>query len=578
MDFEKTTKKRIIIGFIYGVVLFQVIIPAIRPSVYKLFANRQNLQQEDIRVLWFLLFFILLSLLVVLIDFYSSRKKKGLKNLLPYFSEDFVNKELENVIPHHILLEAPSDFDEPSKAIESGTTRFHAIKYFKNKIIGKPNNKYVMLFAGAGMGKTNFLINLYMALIKDGSYNYKVRLIPLNNLKGIKEVYELPIDEKRETVLLLDALDEDKKAIENCNSRLSELCELLWDFKNIIISCRTQFFPSENNQPKTILLPNPEGGTYSFLNIYVSPFTYDECKKYINKKFNVLKGGYKYKKNRALSILNNNKLIMARPMIISNIGKLVSSNQFYQTKYDVYKEIVNQWIKRETEKQVISEPQKVNFSKNLMQFSQEIAEYMYVNSTNTVSSSDAETIAKNNEIDINKLEFESKSLLNRDSLGIWKFSHKSILEYFIANRELMKIGVDKDLINKSFDFAYDMLVEYKIFDFFHQPSIGRVDYIWFTYKIDHAVWIILDYKKALQLTEHIEGLKIASTSNISFNLKGIEVFTNLQKLEVSGKIKLENTNELNKLSYFQELSFRDKPNDLNRYSDEIIERITYEYE
>lgn len=82
-------------------------------------------------------------------------------------------------------------------------------------------NKFIIILAGAGMGKTAFLYNLYMAYIQKCNNRFKIKMLLLVD-KSTDELIQY-VKDKSNTILLLDGLDEDSKAMENYTARLEEL-------------------------------------------------------------------------------------------------------------------------------------------------------------------------------------------------------------------------------------------------------------------------------------------------------------------------------------------------------------------
>ncbi|MDZ7289393.1 MAG: hypothetical protein ONB44_11190 [candidate division KSB1 bacterium] len=68
-----------------------------------------------------------------------------------------------------------------------------------------------------------------------------MQVIPL----GIKDADERikAVAAKSDTVLFLDALDEDTLAIVDHRQRVLDLCDMTREFRRVLITCRTQFFP-----------------------------------------------------------------------------------------------------------------------------------------------------------------------------------------------------------------------------------------------------------------------------------------------------------------------------------------------
>lgn len=107
---------------------------------------------------------------------------------------------------------------------------------------GNDLQRHLLLLADSGMGKTSFFINYCVRNQKlNRKKRYKIAIIPL----GIKEPekYIRKIKNQSDTILFLDAFDEDIKAQIECNKRLMELMEERQHFRRIILTCRTHFFP-----------------------------------------------------------------------------------------------------------------------------------------------------------------------------------------------------------------------------------------------------------------------------------------------------------------------------------------------
>ena len=81
------------------------------------------------------------------------------------------------------------------------------------------------------------------------------------------------VKDKENTILLLDAYDEDLEAIKDHQKRLNEILSKVHKFREIVITCRTQFFPSEKEEPdRTGYFTGGERGEYKFQKSYLSVF------------------------------------------------------------------------------------------------------------------------------------------------------------------------------------------------------------------------------------------------------------------------------------------------------------------
>ena len=77
--------------------------------------------------------------------------------------------------------------------------------------------------------------------------------------------------DKENTILLLDAFDEDLEAIKDHQKRLNQILSKVHKFREIVMTCRTQFFPSEKEEPdRTGYFTGGERGEYKFQKSYLS--------------------------------------------------------------------------------------------------------------------------------------------------------------------------------------------------------------------------------------------------------------------------------------------------------------------
>ena len=171
--------------------------------------------QTNYVIFWILLIGIIYSLLSKSWKLFKRlilaiNRRKLNKDLFPYFSVDDVFKATKFYIPTKYQNVAPSEDEEPGrKYIASAKNRL--IPLFLKKVfpLGKHSNKYYLILADSGMGKTTFLINLYLAYKNQwespfSSQSYDIKLIPIwhNNFQSAIN----GVAQKENTILLLDAL------------------------------------------------------------------------------------------------------------------------------------------------------------------------------------------------------------------------------------------------------------------------------------------------------------------------------------------------------------------------------------
>lgn len=147
----------------------------------------------------------------------------------------------------------------------------------------KYGKKYYLCLEDCGMGKTTFLINLYYQIQK--KHKYKSQLICLQDPSCLKQISD--IVDKGNTILLLDALDENEEALTNYNSFIKELEGITRNFYRVIITARTNFFENESKeflseQAKaygiTSKLPNLQ-------KFYITPFTDEDIHRFLALRY-----------------------------------------------------------------------------------------------------------------------------------------------------------------------------------------------------------------------------------------------------------------------------------------------------
>lgn len=116
--------------------------------------------------------------------------------------------------------------------------------------IKKNSNKYYIILGDSGMGKTTSLYMMFFYYYKKLFRRYMIKYVPLYSKHVIREIEE--IENKQNTILLLDGLDENNEAMQDYEKFLDEIISSTTKFYMIIISCRTHFFSSEAKEPKYI--------------------------------------------------------------------------------------------------------------------------------------------------------------------------------------------------------------------------------------------------------------------------------------------------------------------------------------
>ncbi len=375
----------------------------------------------------------------LLTQFWTFRKQRTLKrDLFPFYTELEINRATQYYVETTCQNVAPSKQEEPGHT-DPIVVKEYVIPVFLNRAFHpkKEDCQFYLVLADSGMGKTTFMINLYLRYINQFRHPaYRIKLFPLG-FPGIdREIEKIPDDEKRRTILLLDAFDEDMLAVQDYKTRLENLVQKVRYFREVVLTCRTQFFPHEEEEPKEtgVMRYGTKGGEQVFYKFYLSPFDEHDIQTYLNKRFPWLQ---RAKRQTAKQIVMSCPNLMVRPMLLSYIEDLLQNERPYTRAYMVYAELINKWVERETHK-VPSERRK-HYMEELYQFSREIAVYLYRHRVEhqgslLISGKEIQPFADKHGIELNEMEMKSRSLLNRNAQGQYKFSHKSVLGYFLAEQ------------------------------------------------------------------------------------------------------------------------------------------------
>jgi hypothetical protein len=146
----------------------------------------------------------------------------------------------ELFVPFYVTPKAqnlnPADQEED----ESGLITRNNIFELLDDYLARPHFSHTFILSDAGMGKTSLLVILKLAHIyKLVNADVHVSLLKLgsNSAADIRA-----LTNPAETLLLLDALDEDPEAWNaRFYDRMQQLLQLTKHFRKVLITCRSQF-------------------------------------------------------------------------------------------------------------------------------------------------------------------------------------------------------------------------------------------------------------------------------------------------------------------------------------------------
>ena len=340
----------------------------------------------------------------------------------------YVEPNCQNVNPANL------NEDEPDAVVR--TPVFDFLNNYLNRefVVQGDGRNQLFILSDAGLGKTSLLVIVKLCeLLPKVSWQFdvenenKVELIKLDGsaLGKVRKIVN-----KNKTVLLLDALDEDPLAWQKPEKRLLKVLQASSNFRRVIITCRTQFFPekgvsSYGTQEKLVI------GGYTCPIVFLSPFDQRQVSEYLKKRYPNHSDPIEQEKiERSYSILTNAKSLSFRPFLLSHIEDLLNSEEREWTELAVYEELVSVWIRREVRKKSAASLTEEQLRLACIA----IAAKMQESGTRYLTKNElAKLIKKLPEIgNVANVEYGSKSLLNRNSEGNYRFSHFSVQEYFLS--------------------------------------------------------------------------------------------------------------------------------------------------
>ncbi len=404
---------------------------------------------------------------------------KAAKELVHYrYSYKDVQQKRELFIPTHWQNQSPTREEEPKFGTKY-ISKTPLIPFFLKTAFNekRESEKFYIVLADSGMGKTTFMINLYLRYhsIFNFRSKYKMKLFPFGEKDIIKHIKEIKPEEARNTILLLDAFDEYKALLppeepdgltddERFRKLLDEIIDSVRNFREVVITSRTQYFPGQEDNPYELKIPRYGSSGYHTLGkIYLSPFEEKDIHRYLNKKYGIFKLWNRNKKQAALSVVKSSPKLMVRPMLLSYIDYLVDDDQKFSNTYEIYETLIEKWIEREGNKRKHKKEDREKFKENLYQYSQQVALEIYKQLRESdmlyLKRDDAIVVASDNKIDLKDYEITGQSLLTRDAEGNWKFAHKSIFEFFIAREAVENTKFWHELNLQGLDMAEQFCLE-----------------------------------------------------------------------------------------------------------------------
>jgi GTPase SAR1 family protein len=258
--------------------------------------------------------------------------------------------------------------------------------------LNDPNRRLLAVLGDYGIGKTSFCYKFACDMI--GS-EYVPVVVELKTVmaEGWREVIQREIrsravDSTQSPVLILDGFDElsltfDKETV---LKEIENLSKTTQEYKKVILTSRTQFFRSEEEEKETLVRKEfhergPRSMTYPrFERIYVSLFDDEQIKRYLDLCLG--KAASEKFWNETVKEVFDVKDLARRPILIELIVNDLDAVQNIEGKVTpgkVYRTITERWGEREEQRlpqSVVLQHKEERIPKNIMLFMEELAYWM----------------------------------------------------------------------------------------------------------------------------------------------------------------------------------------------------------
>ena len=249
------------------------------------------------------------------------------------------------------------------------------------------------------------------------------------------------IDNKSETILLLDALNEDRQARKRLNERLLKLLQASEKFRRVIISCRTHFFPEVESDLSGRLRIRILSG-YNCPILYMAPFDTQQVRELINKRLSQKKNHYigfqgfgvGRQRNRAVILLEKMQELRARPILLQQIETLLEIDQQQSwNAYTVYETLIQHGLDQQLRKLKDDGSECLPERNELFNAFVRLARWMEEHDTIEIAEKDLWELFCE---DANVCWFDKfnpdGSLLHKTSMQSFRFSHSTFREFLLA--------------------------------------------------------------------------------------------------------------------------------------------------
>lgn len=344
---------------------------------------------------------------------------------------------LKYYVEPHCQHSNPADSSEDEPIATPRGSAFRLINNFlATEFINRDGSNQMFILADGGMGKTSLLIFMKVShLTSFWPKRYNCELIKLDE-STLRKIKSIP--NTGNTILLLDALDEDPTSRNRVEQRIFELLSHTKQFFRVIITCRTKYvsnhyFDTYRETGKIAI------GPYQCPTVYLSLLDDTQVIEYLTKRYpftlvnKLLKIDNK-KIQHAKTVVTKMRSLKMRPLLLSFIDEFSGIDITDLNEFKVYEFLVIKWINREIIKLHSMDKNYSIEPTRMLQACISLACFMHINDRRTVKDEEIDLLKnKIREImHLKDLDLAGRSLLNRTADGSYRFAHYSIQEFLVA--------------------------------------------------------------------------------------------------------------------------------------------------
>lgn len=341
------------------------------------------------------------------------------------FTSEDISHAQKNYVAPNCMQTDPSNEDDSRSVVALGPL----FKTIDDHFEAGGQKRHVILLADSGMGKTSFCINYYARELKKRVGKRRpITIISLGRGNALEEIRN--VADKRNAVCFLDAFDEDPLAVGDPDGRLVDLMTAAADFRNIVVTCRSQFFSNDASIPSgsgIMYVAARKAGQSRELplhRLFLAPFSAKQIEAYLSKQFPLVSIKNWSMRKQAHSLVAAISELSTRPMLLELLPDLVRERRSITELFGLYEFLVEKWLERESD--WIS-------PNDLREISVELSVRCYLQQRaglgDRIAPEILEELAKAHSTPLETWKLRSRSLLNRDVLGQFKFAHRSVMEY-----------------------------------------------------------------------------------------------------------------------------------------------------